>query len=156
MGAIEKPSVKPEDGIAEKKQQPKDGKSKLKFRNYVPKTAELNEFCLVKESTAELEKSIHDEIAEFVEQVGGHAEGQTLDLAPKRPNWDLKRTVAKKTERLTSKTDRAIVELIRMKIKAEKEGEGEKMQVTEEASHALAQQVTQREAEAVSDDEEFI
>lgn len=148
--------MKPEDGVAPKKPDLKDAKQKLKFRNYVPKTAELSEFCIVKQSTAELEKSVHEEIAEFVEQVGGHAEGQTLDLAPKRPNWDLKRTVAKKTEKLTSKTDRAIVELIRMKIKAEKEGEGDKMQVTEEAGHALAQQVTQREAEVVSDEEEFI
>ena len=37
-----------------------------------------------------------------------------LDLAPKKPNWDLKRDLEKKLEELTPKTQAAMAELIRM------------------------------------------
>jgi len=35
-----------------------------------------------------------------------------LSLAPKKPNWDLKRDVAKKLEKLDRRTQRAIAELL--------------------------------------------
>ena len=37
-----------------------------------------------------------------------------LDLAPKKPNWDLKRDLEKKLEELAPKTQAAMAELIRM------------------------------------------
>jgi len=36
-----------------------------------------------------------------------------LNLAPRKPDWDLKRDVAKKLEKLERRTQRAIAELIR-------------------------------------------
>jgi coiled-coil domain-containing protein 12 len=37
-----------------------------------------------------------------------------MNLAPKRPNWDLKRDLSRKLARVDRKTKRAIAELIRM------------------------------------------
>ena len=40
-------------------------------------------------------------------------------LAPRKPDWDLKRDVAKRLEKLEKKTQKAIVELIRERLKEE-------------------------------------
>lgn len=40
-------------------------------------------------------------------------------LAPRKPDWDLKRDVAKKLEKLEKRTQKAIVELIRDRLKEE-------------------------------------
>ncbi|KAJ1974700.1 hypothetical protein H4R35_003492 [Dimargaris xerosporica] len=40
-------------------------------------------------------------------------------LAPQKPNWDLKRDLQKKTERLEAKTQQAIAELIRRRVQQE-------------------------------------
>lgn len=37
-------------------------------------------------------------------------------MAPKKPNWDLKRDVEKKLEKLDRKTQRAIYEIIRQRL----------------------------------------
>lgn len=39
------------------------------------------------------------------------------NLAPRKPDWDLKRDVAKKLERLERRTQKAIAELIRDRLK---------------------------------------
>jgi len=38
------------------------------------------------------------------------------NLAPRKPDWDLKRDVAKKLEKLEKQTQRAIVEIIRERL----------------------------------------
>lgn len=38
-------------------------------------------------------------------------------MAPRKPDWDLKRDVAKKLERLERRTQKAIAELIRERLK---------------------------------------
>lgn len=43
------------------------------------------------------------------------------NLAPRKPDWDLKRDVAKKLERLERRTQKAIAELIRERLKKEQE-----------------------------------
>lgn len=53
-------------------------------------------------------------------------------LQPKKPNWDLKRDVGRKMERLNLRTDNAIARLVRERIeqakkKAQENGEGEDM-----------------------------
>lgn len=42
-------------------------------------------------------------------------------LAPRKPDWDLKRDVAKKFEKLERRTQKAIAELIRDRLKAGQE-----------------------------------
>jgi hypothetical protein len=39
-----------------------------------------------------------------------------LDIAPKKPNWDLKRDISKKLEKLERRTQGAIVKLIKQKL----------------------------------------
>ena len=48
-----------------------------------------------------------------------------FSLQPKRPNWDLKRDVEKKLERLKPKTDAAIARLVRERLLQEKNSSGE-------------------------------
>lgn len=42
-----------------------------------------------------------------------------FNLAPKKPNWDLKRDLEKKMDRLEKSTIIAIAQLIRLRLKAE-------------------------------------
>jgi len=42
-----------------------------------------------------------------------------LNIAPRKPNWDLKRDVAKKMEKLNRRTQLAIVELLKERIERE-------------------------------------
>lgn len=42
-----------------------------------------------------------------------------MSLAPRKPDWDLKRDVAPKLEKLERRTQRAIAELIRERLKQE-------------------------------------
>merc|ERR1712072_524011 len=43
-----------------------------------------------------------------------------LAIAPRKPNWDLKRDVERKMQVLQARTDRAVVQLIRQRIKQDK------------------------------------
>jgi coiled-coil domain-containing protein 12 len=43
------------------------------------------------------------------------------NLAPRKPDWDVKRDVAKKLERLDRRTQKAIAELIRERLKNRQE-----------------------------------
>jgi coiled-coil domain-containing protein 12 len=72
------------------------------------------------------------------EQQKGTEEGGEVDLfslQPKRANWDLKRDLEKKVERLKPRTDRAIARLVRERLggkKGEEEvGEGDLARVVE-------------------------
>jgi coiled-coil domain-containing protein 12 len=42
-----------------------------------------------------------------------------VDVAPKKPNWDLKRDVQKKLDKLERKTQRAIIELLKERLERE-------------------------------------
>ena len=55
----------------------------------------------------------------YVTPVAPGTETNELDLialAPKRPDWDLKRAIEPRLERLKKKTERAIAELIRERL----------------------------------------
>ena len=45
--------------------------------------------------------------------------GDLLNIAPRKPNWDLKRDLSAKMEKLNKRTKYAIVELIKQRIEAE-------------------------------------
>ena len=47
-----------------------------------------------------------------------------FNIIPKKANWDLKNMVAKKLEKLNRRTQLAIVEILRKKIKNEEEEDG--------------------------------
>ena len=61
-----------------------------------------------------------------------------INLAPRKPDWDLKRDIAKKLEKLERRTARAIGEIIRDRLKANTEEEDLASAVKAGASYAAA------------------
>lgn len=68
------------------------------------------------------------QVEEFVEeQLKASTVKEVIDelditnLAPRKPDWDLKRDVAKKLEKLERRTQKAIAELIRDRLKQRQE-----------------------------------
>eukprot|EP00742_Colponemidia_sp_Colp-10_P007126 GILJ01007654.1.p1 GENE.GILJ01007654.1~~GILJ01007654.1.p1 ORF type:complete len:136 (-),score=27.19 GILJ01007654.1:119-526(-) len=84
----------------------------LKFRNYKPKTAELKELRVEKPDLSVIENEVEEAAKQVLQKSQEQNEG-ALQLAPKKLNWDLKRDVEKKLEKLEAKTKKAIIELIR-------------------------------------------
>ena len=61
------------------------------------------------------------------------------NLAPRKPDWDLKRDVSKKLEKLERRTQKAIAELIRDRLKQDQENI---LQVVNVGSALTAEQKT--------------
>ncbi|XP_034553922.1 coiled-coil domain-containing protein 12 [Notolabrus celidotus] len=88
----------------------------LKLRNYTPEDDELKERQVPKAKPASVEDKVRDQLEAanpepIIEEV------DLANLAPRKPDWDLKRDVAKKLEKLERRTQRAIAELIRDRLR---------------------------------------
>jgi len=86
------------------------------FRSYKPHDENLKENTLPRAKPPNLE----DQVKEELEATKSKPVIEGLDLtnlAPRKPDWDLKRDVAKKLEKLERQTQRAIAELIRARLK---------------------------------------
>ncbi|CAH4031548.1 unnamed protein product [Pieris brassicae] len=86
------------------------------FRSYKPQDESLQQAKL---QDAEPEK-VDEEVKDLVEAGKEKVVLQDLDiasLAPRKPDWDLKRDVAKKLEKLERRTQKAIAELIWERLK---------------------------------------
>ncbi|KAI0006187.1 mRNA splicing factor [Russula compacta] len=94
----------------------------LANRNFDPKTRTLRKH----QSNVEMEDTIEHNVKGLAEQIITEDEAkraQDLDLlniAPKRPNWDLKREMEKKLAKLERQTQEAIHTLIRQRLAAQK------------------------------------
>jgi coiled-coil domain-containing protein 12 len=84
----------------------------IRFRNYKPRDKMLKFFEMEPPKVEAL--ITEDEIKKMGEPMA--TENGIMDIAPKKANWDLKRDVARKLERLEKRTQRAIVDLIRDKV----------------------------------------
>mmetsp|Transcript_91138 Transcript_91138/g.162245 ORF Transcript_91138/g.162245 Transcript_91138/m.162245 type:complete len:164 (+) Transcript_91138:79-570(+) len=127
------------------KEEKKDDRS-IHFRNYQPRTAELRDQMLPRITSADIEDEIDKEIADAIE--AAEDTEAVLAIAPKKPNWDLKRDVERKMSNLSARTDRAVVQLIRQRIKKDKAPElngaanpEDERSARDEASMALAREV---------------
>ncbi|XP_023240194.1 coiled-coil domain-containing protein 12-like [Centruroides sculpturatus] len=85
------------------------------FRSYQPQDKTLQENILPKTKPESVEEEVQDHVA------AGNPEPlinevDLSSLAPRKPDWDLKRDAAKKLEKLQRRTERAIAELIRERI----------------------------------------
>ena len=94
-----------------------DRQVRLKFRNYQPRTAELKEQRAKRKEVAPLDVQVEPALQEFrqkhSERVGREGEGTDVhNLAPSKANFDLKRDVAKRLQRLERQTQEAIIEMI--------------------------------------------
>ncbi|XP_061574333.1 coiled-coil domain-containing protein 12 [Cololabis saira] len=92
----------------------------LKLRNYAPEDEELKERQVPKAKPASVEDKVKDQLEAanpepIIEEV------DLANLAPRKPDWDLKRDVAKKLEKLERRTQRAIAELIRDRLRGSEE-----------------------------------
>ncbi|KAI0685668.1 mRNA splicing factor [Cytidiella melzeri] len=122
----------------------------IKHRTYDPDTKTLKKH--VADGDVEMdtvEKNV-DGLAERIIAEDAERRMQELDLhniAPKRPNWDLKRDLEKKLARLERKTQEAIHTLIRQRLAAQK---GQ----SDDLAGALQAQADRRELENASDSDE--
>lgn len=86
------------------------------FRSYKPQDENLSEVVLEQGPTGEIEKEVESQL-ELLRTPNVIEEIDIANLAPRKPDWDLKRDVAKKLEKLDRRTQKAIAELIRERLK---------------------------------------
>ncbi|XP_069585267.1 coiled-coil domain-containing protein 12 isoform X1 [Ranitomeya imitator] len=92
----------------------------LKLRNYTP----LDESLKGRQIAQAKPESVEEKVKEQLEAAKPEPIIEEVDLtnlAPRKPDWDLKRDVAKKLEKLEKRTQRAIAELIRERLKGQEE-----------------------------------
>uniref|UniRef100_A0A803XMG1 Coiled-coil domain containing 12 n=1 Tax=Meleagris gallopavo TaxID=9103 RepID=A0A803XMG1_MELGA len=90
------------------------------LRNYDPEDEELKKRKLPPAKPASVEDKVKDQL-EAAKPETIIDEVDLTNLAPRKPDWDLKRDVAKKMEKLEKRTQRAIAELIRERLKGQEE-----------------------------------
>ncbi|XP_076948558.1 uncharacterized protein LOC143620849 [Bidens hawaiensis] len=79
----------------------------VKFRNYLPHDKELQEGKLAPPKLPKFEDPVATE-----PPVEEKKEDPFLNIAPKKPNWDLRRDVQKKLDKLERRTQKAIYQLM--------------------------------------------
>ncbi|XP_054276792.1 coiled-coil domain-containing protein 12-like [Macrosteles quadrilineatus] len=87
-----------------------------KFRSYVPEDESLKENVVPAAKPGDVESEVKSQL----EAANSKVVIEELDLsnlAPGKRDWELERDVAKKLERLEKRTQRAIAELIRNRLK---------------------------------------
>lgn len=122
-----------DDGPPSKKKS--DGESALPkpiFRSYKPTDETLKENQLPTVGPAEVKERVTEQLEAskpqpLVDEV------DLVNLAPRKPDWDLKRDVSKKLEKLERRTQRAIAELIRERLQMGKADLAEAVNATVEA-----------------------
>ncbi len=90
------------------------------FRNYTPKDEELKPGVLPKPNLIEIENEIKEQLASGKPQPLIEKEIDLTTLAPQKIDWDLKRDAEKRLRVLEKRTQKAIVELIKERMKAQK------------------------------------
>lgn len=93
---------------------PHESLPKPVFRSYKPEDDTLKAAALPEASPISIEEEIKDRIAAPEHLV---KEVDLSSLAPRKPDWDLKRDVSKKLEKLEKRTKRAVAELIRERLR---------------------------------------
>ncbi|XP_047338546.1 coiled-coil domain-containing protein 12-like isoform X2 [Impatiens glandulifera] len=79
----------------------------MKFRNYLPHDKELQEGKLAPPLLPKFEDPVV-ELPVVVEK----KEDPFVNIAPKKPNWDLRRDAQKKIDKIEKRTQKAILQLI--------------------------------------------
>lgn len=86
------------------------------FRSYKPEDDSLKDSLLDEAVPVNVEQEVKDQL-EAAKAKDVIDELDITNLAPRKPDWDLKRDVAKKLEKLERRTQKAIAELIRERLK---------------------------------------
>lgn len=113
------------------------------FRSYKPHNETTEGEVLPQEPTDDIETAIQSQL-NLLQQPMVIDEIDITNLAPRKPDWDLKRDVSKKLERLERRTQKAIAELIRDRLK---------MNQFEDISQAVNVATAQVQAEKNTDED---
>ncbi|KAG8521626.1 Coiled-coil domain-containing protein 12 [Galemys pyrenaicus] len=92
----------------------------LRLRNYVPEDEDLKKRRVPQAKPVAVEEKVKEQL-EAAKPEPVIEEVDLANLAPRKPDWDLKRDVAKKLEKLEKRTQRAIAELIRERLKGQED-----------------------------------
>ncbi|XP_023777697.1 coiled-coil domain-containing protein 12 [Cyanistes caeruleus] len=116
-----KESAEPESKIPREDEEEEPVKHReIKLRNYDPEDEELKKRKLPPAKPASVEETVKEQL-EAAKPEPIIDEVDLANLAPRKPDWDLKRDVSKKLEKLEKRTQRAIAELIRERLKGQEE-----------------------------------
>ncbi|XP_073819092.1 coiled-coil domain-containing protein 12-like [Musca autumnalis] len=92
------------------------------FRSYKPQNENTVGEIIPQKPSGDIENAVEEQLSLL--QNAAVVEDIDIDnLAPRKPDWDLKRDVAKKLERLDRRTQKAIAELIRERLKSNQDGQ---------------------------------
>nr|CAG4638189.1 EOG090X0KZ2 [Chydorus sphaericus] len=111
-----------------KEQKQQDGKEPSQplpgplFRSYKPADEGLQKASLPVAQPEAVDEQVAQELSSAA-QAPALEEIDLLNLAPRKPDWDLKRDVAKKLAKLEKRTQRAIAVLIRERLMETKQGD---------------------------------
>ncbi len=111
--------------LSKTKNNNKDTILQIYFRNYIPNNKnflidKLEYFDKISEIENQFEKKMRKSVKDFI-----NLEKNPLNIVPKKNNSDLKRSLAKKLEKLNRKTEIAILEIIKENLKKQKSEETE-------------------------------
>ncbi|KAI7849659.1 mRNA splicing factor [Circinella umbellata] len=101
-----------------RKRKTESGSDSLQFRSYTPTDEKLKQQAQIV-TPDDIGETVESQTKDFTKEALAAAAEQEkeevdlINLQPKKPNWDLKRDVEKKLERLDRRTQRAILEIIR-------------------------------------------
>lgn len=99
---------------------------KRHFRNYDPITGQMKRLTSARDLPDTVEKDVDGLQAQTIAQDELRRQ-EDLDLdniAPKRPNWDLKRDLEKRLKKLERRDREAVILLIRQRIQAQQKAAG--------------------------------
>ena len=99
---------------------------KRHFRNYDPLTGQFRRFTSARDLPDTVEKDIANVQADTI-ALDEQRRKEDLDLtniAPKRPNWDLKRDLEKRLKKLERRDREAVILLIRQRIQGQQKAAG--------------------------------
>ncbi|CAD6215796.1 GSCOCG00000609001-RA-CDS [Cotesia congregata] len=129
VGTLTDEAVKRKQRLAElkKKNEEKNSENsnefgnlpKPKFRSYKPQDESLKENVLEEAKPGNVESEVQDLLSAAHSKVV-FEELDLTSLAPRKPDWDLKRDVSKKLEKLERRTQKAVIELIIARVKEDK------------------------------------
>lgn len=115
--AMRKRAATGEAGQKDPKQIKEDAKSEIILRNYTPSDEKLSADKLDKPKPVHVEEHVQEQLAKAEPALTVKDEVDLLNLAPRKPDWDLKRDIKTKLDKLERRTQRAIAELIRDRLR---------------------------------------
>ncbi|XP_008474827.1 coiled-coil domain-containing protein 12 [Diaphorina citri] len=128
IGKLEDEALKRKERLAQlkrkakednkEKEQTEEGKKKPKFRSYLPLDEELKNTAVIPQAKPGDVESIVREELEAGKSTVVIDEVDLTKLAPRKPDWDLKRDLSKKLDKLHKRQQKAIAELIRERLKS--------------------------------------